>query len=604
MPFVVATTSSCGCNGAGKADWTPLAGKECVILPDNDGPGERYAETVAANLAMLSPPAIAKVVKLEGLPESGDLADWIDARDAHDSNELRRQLETLADRAEVFQSIRTSAQIDRFQPFPTDALPKPIIQFVLATTKSMNCDTSYVVLPLLSALAAAIGNSRCLLIKRGWTAPAILWTICIGESGSGKTPPFRAVLAPLRSLQNHEIKTHSANVDKYERNKLDYEARLLKWKRKPDGDPPAKPQSPPTPRLVVSDATIEALSSVLEDNPRGVLVARDELSGWFGSFDRYSGSKRQSDASHWLSMHNGESLIIDRKTNKRLIVVAHANVSITGGIQPSILARATRGELRESGLLARMLLAWPTSRPKRWTDSDIRPELTASIEHIVDRLRELTPSTDSNGDPEPLCVKMSPAARVAFIEFFQQQADEQVELSGDLASVWAKLEEAAGRLALVHYLVRWAGGEEIDPSVLDEQSMLAGIEMTRWFGMESKRVYSMLDESDEDQARRRLIEWIERKGGSVTAREVQQGHRQFAAAQESESVLEELVKAGCGHWRSTPSGQRGRPTRRFVLFTESTVYNNSLDSEENCNNVDVDSIDAHETQSDDEWGEL
>jgi putative DNA primase/helicase len=39
-----ATTSPHGSNGATKTDWSPLAGKQVVILPDHDKAGENYAE--------------------------------------------------------------------------------------------------------------------------------------------------------------------------------------------------------------------------------------------------------------------------------------------------------------------------------------------------------------------------------------------------------------------------------------------------------------------------------------------------------------------------------------------------------------------------------
>ena len=47
-------------------------------------------------------------------------------------------------------------------------------------------------------------------------------------------------------------------------------------------DPP--PSEPPSAqRFIVGDATVEALIPLLQDNPRGLLLARDELNGWFGS---------------------------------------------------------------------------------------------------------------------------------------------------------------------------------------------------------------------------------------------------------------------------------------------------------------------------------
>ena len=56
------TTSPGGCKAPAKADWSPLAGKEVVILPDHDDAGEKYAETVAGILTRLDSPAKVKIV--------------------------------------------------------------------------------------------------------------------------------------------------------------------------------------------------------------------------------------------------------------------------------------------------------------------------------------------------------------------------------------------------------------------------------------------------------------------------------------------------------------------------------------------------------------
>jgi hypothetical protein len=45
-----ATASAHGAGAADKSDWTPLAGKPAVILPDNDDPGCRRALAHAADL--------------------------------------------------------------------------------------------------------------------------------------------------------------------------------------------------------------------------------------------------------------------------------------------------------------------------------------------------------------------------------------------------------------------------------------------------------------------------------------------------------------------------------------------------------------------------
>jgi hypothetical protein len=93
----VATTSAGGALAAAKTDWRPLAGKEVWILPDNDLPGRKYADTVAGTLAGLTPAAVVRVVALPGLPEGGDVVDWVEAHgDAAEPDGLRAEVEALA----------------------------------------------------------------------------------------------------------------------------------------------------------------------------------------------------------------------------------------------------------------------------------------------------------------------------------------------------------------------------------------------------------------------------------------------------------------------------------------------------------------------------
>ncbi|NOS75270.1 MAG: hypothetical protein HOP36_12205, partial [Methyloglobulus sp.] len=71
-------TSLGGSNAANQADWTSLNGyKTACLLPDNDEPGESYAKTVCQKLAALPSPPQVKIVRLTGLPEKGDIVEWL-----------------------------------------------------------------------------------------------------------------------------------------------------------------------------------------------------------------------------------------------------------------------------------------------------------------------------------------------------------------------------------------------------------------------------------------------------------------------------------------------------------------------------------------------
>lgn len=499
-----------------------------------------------------------------------------------------------------------------YAPFPVDVLPEPIRSFITGAAKALGCDASYIALPLLSALASAIGNTHRIALKRGWTEPAILWTAIVGESGTMKTPAFKLAMKAIRKAQSDAFKEHDTKRAEWEAEHLRYEAELTAWKRQAAkgrgdaGDPPTKPAPPIARRYIVSDTTTEALAPILLGNPRGVLLARDELAGWFGSFDRYAKSgKAGADSAHWLSMHNGEALTIDRKTGiPPTIHVPSASVSIAGGIQPGILARAMGREHHESGLLARLLFAMPPRKVKRWTEADVDAASEAAVAAVFDRLFALTPTVDDAGDDRPRLVTLAPDGKSAWVRFYNEHAGEQVDLSGDLSAAWSKLEGYAVRLALVIHLTRWAADDATlrDPTRVDEASIAAGVALARWFGDEAKRVYAILSESDDDRETRRLVEWIARKGGAVTARDLTHGLRAYRGDVDAASTaLDELVTAGIGRWESPAPGPKGgAPAKRFRLVTGVTVTTTPTRSPANDGNGDGDTGDA----SGDGWGEL
>jgi len=75
-----ATTSTGGASAAHKTDWSPLAGRDVAIFPDNDADGRKYARAVTGILQALDPPARVRIVELPGLADKGDIADFIEAR--------------------------------------------------------------------------------------------------------------------------------------------------------------------------------------------------------------------------------------------------------------------------------------------------------------------------------------------------------------------------------------------------------------------------------------------------------------------------------------------------------------------------------------------
>jgi hypothetical protein len=123
----------------------------------------------------------------------------------------------------------------------------------------------------------------------------------------------------------------------------------------------------------------------------------------------------------------------------------------------------------------------------------------------------------------------------------------------------------------VVHLTRWAAGDATlrDPARVDEASIAAGVVLARWFGDEARRVYAILGESDEGRASRRLVEWIARKGGTVTVRDLTRGPCEYRGDPErAAKALDELVAAGVAVWVHDDHGPNwGRPADRVWLVS-------------------------------------
>ena len=155
-----------------------------------------------------------------------------------------------------------------FTPFPTDALPAAAAVYVEATSEALDVAPAFLAVPMLSVLSAGVGASARLQLKRSWREPATRWTAVVAPSGSTKSAALQHVLRP---------------VHRKEREARDaYEEVLARY------DPNSNEPTPTRTRYRTGDPTTEAVIRILEENPQGVLLARDELAAWLGSFDCYA----------------------------------------------------------------------------------------------------------------------------------------------------------------------------------------------------------------------------------------------------------------------------------------------------------------------------
>ncbi len=183
----------------------------------------------------------------------------------------------------------------------------------------MGCDAGGLAMSALAVCAAAIPDHIELQVKRhdrSWKRSARLWVALIGGPSTKKSPIMKEAATPLIRLDAELYREYVRAIAQYE--------------ALPTQEKKTKPR-PKQKRLQIEDTTIEAAQVVLEDSPDGILCLQDELSGWFGSMDKYSGSRGGAkDRGFWLQSWNGGSYAFNR-VGRGVGIIPNLSVSMLGG---------------------------------------------------------------------------------------------------------------------------------------------------------------------------------------------------------------------------------------------------------------------------------
>jgi len=467
--------------------------------------------------------------------------------------------------------------VPEYRPFPVASLPRGLREYVEAVGKWADADPAFAALPALTVAGAAIGLAVCASPKRKFEEPPLLWSCTVADSGTGKSPCLKPS-ADMAIAIDRRLRTRFQDARKK------YETDLQAWKDADPQDPDAKPFKPVREYFFLIDTTIERLAENIGASPRGVIVVRDELSGWFGSFTRYSGKVDGSDLPNWLSIFDAGPIRYHRKTGEpRDVESDRGFAAVCGGIQPAILRDTLANPaFITSGLAARMLFAMPPKWCPGYTDDDLDAEVEVRFARSLDFLRELP--FDPKSGPAKVGLDCTAQARFKALsnEFAATAGNTD---GGPMSAALPKASRLALRLALIWHCVEEAAeGRDPAKGTIGEAAMTAGETLARWFIGEAERVYAMLGEKPEDRSARLLTDWIRsKKGGRVRPRDLQRKNdRQFPTADAAVLVLDGLVSAGFGRWEDEPSPATGGHVGRvFVLRSSSpsdTRHSPTLDT--------------------------
>ncbi len=321
----------------------PVAPFDLLTYYDHGGDMKKAAKAAADELGMTRQRQAPVASPVQVDPETGEILEPV--RPAIVANDNAPQPDP----------------IDLFAEFPVppiqrEMLPQTIADYAFDQGELVGVEPAMIAIPALVACAAALHDGVQLQVKRhetGWRESARLWCAVVGNPSIKKSPSISKAISRVRKINadlaedNKKILAqHAADLEAY---------KDAKKEAKKTGDVVTAPEQPMLQRLVVQDTTVEALSEVLKDNPRGILCLQDELSGWFGSMDAYSGGKAGGkDRAHWLEAYNGGGRVVDR-VMRGTLSIPNWSVSMIGGIQPDAIRRIAQN-MTDDGLMQRFMI--------------------------------------------------------------------------------------------------------------------------------------------------------------------------------------------------------------------------------------------------------
>src|SRR5260370_34507304 len=299
----------------------------------------------------------------------------------------------------------------------------------------------------------------------------------------------------------------------------------------------------------------------MRDNPAGVLVIRDELSGWLATLDKPG---REGERGFFLSAWNGDTGYTVDRIGRGSIHVDACCVSMLGGIQParlrSYLADAVQDGPLNDGLLQRFQVLVYPDIPQNWRYVDRVPprEAILSAQHIYHRLAHLDAA-------QPLRFRFDAEAQELFVAWLSDLESQLrgVGLHPALVSHLPKYRSLMPSLALLFELADGGAG------LISLQHSKQAAAWCDYLESHARRIYSMIISPERQAAAelgRRLRGGWQRDEGMVTLHDVYQNDwRDLSTPDAARRALSILQDAGWVRRVALDQQTKGRPSEMYVI---------------------------------------
>lgn len=310
-------------------------------------------------------------------------------------------------------------------------LPQAFAGYVADNARRLSCPPDMVALPLMVAAGAALGRGISIRPKRkdAWTEFANLWGAIIAPPSSGKSPALDVATKPLRKIEAERMEGFAERLAEHKDALFTHEATMKAARHAVEaaakkGEDLSRFQLPPAPlapierRIIVTTATPEKLVQIHADNPRGLLVLRDELTGWLRLLDR---AGRESERALFLEGWTGKNPYRSETIGRGSDFIKAACLSVYGGIQPSpfrAFLQEPEHAGKADGMLQRFsLLAWPGQKEFKLCDDLPDTAAAAEVEKTFRRLAAL--NADLPEGEEPPFLRFDDSAQDSFLQWLE-----------------------------------------------------------------------------------------------------------------------------------------------------------------------------------------
>jgi hypothetical protein len=484
--------------------------------------------------------------------------------------EVERTVESIYERHHSWPKPEPiDMELLKVQPLPHEILPEPFRPWIEDVSHRMQCPPDFVASAVIVLCGSLIGTKCGINPKQNddWLVVPNLWGGVVGRPSMLKTPSLTEALKPLGRLEAKAKESHDEVLKEHQADLLEWDARKEALKSdmkkaasgkgtktieeiKSELTKLENPESPAMIRYKSNDATIEKLSELLNENPNGLLLFRDELVGLLAGWEKPG---RESDRAFFLEAWDGTGSHTTDRIGRGTTFTENLCLSLFGGIQPSKLTSylLQMTGLENDGLIQRLqLLVYPDELQK-WQLVDEKPNRDARERafNVIQKLATFDPAnigaTQYDYDHFP-SLRFCPEAQEVFNEWLTDLETKKLRSDDHplILEHLGKYRSLMPTLALIFHLIDLVDGSPDGPVSLQAAKNAAAF--CEYLESHARRVYGLVADIDQ-QAAAVLAEKIQagKLKDGFTVRDVYRKEWHLLKNKELvQSACDELVEAG------------------------------------------------------------